>query len=289
MLKFIAILTMLIDHLAAYLPNTIQGFAYTSMRAVGRIAFPIFAYEIAIGYKRTRNPLIYLFRLIASAVVSEIVLASVQRLTHVSDYPNIFITLSLGLALIIAVDALVEVCRASWHLTQPADSASDGASSFQTFRELKTQFAGYSLPAPTVIFLSLLSLLIIFVLTQYFRSDYYVYGLVTPLLFHILNTLAPISKKSRGRKATLRDIVCEHVALAFLAFLVFNLSYYLLFSRLLHYGFGGIQLLSAFACILFPLEIYSKKPSKFLKYFYYSFYPLHLAILFVVASQTGNI
>lgn len=57
LLKLIAILTMFIDHLgAAIFPE------YRSMRVIGRIAFPIFAYCIAVGCIYTRNIAKYALR-----------------------------------------------------------------------------------------------------------------------------------------------------------------------------------------------------------------------------------
>lgn len=290
MLKLIAIISMLIDHTASYLPYTFQGSLYTLMRTIGRLAFPIFAYEIAIGYKRSRNPLVYLFRMIGSAIITELVLSYMHRVTYVDHYPNIFITLSLGLALIMAIDALAKVRRDMVLLMRPAtDSPYNRDIRPYSFWGLKTNFSGFTLPAPVIIFLSVLSIFIIIILTLHFQSDYYVYGVISPLIFHILNQFIPITKSSRLNKPFSNGIVLRNTLLVFFVFLIFNLSYYFVLSKLLHYGLGRIQLMSSFACILFPLEIYSKKPSKFMKYFYYIFYPLHLSILFIIASQTGNI
>ena len=71
-LKAIAIITMLIDHIG-YLffpvdlyPNLII------LRIIGRLSYPIFAYQIALGYTRTRDIKKYFKRLIIFSIISQI-------------------------------------------------------------------------------------------------------------------------------------------------------------------------------------------------------------------------
>lgn len=64
-LKLIAIVTMLIDHIGYMFFPHIQLF-----RTIGRIAFPIFAYQIALGYKNTSNLPKYSLRLFVFALIS---------------------------------------------------------------------------------------------------------------------------------------------------------------------------------------------------------------------------
>jgi len=67
LLKLIAAATMLIDHIGyLYFPNSVL------FRIIGRIAFPIFAYQISVGFKFTSNPKRYLKRLFIFALVSQI-------------------------------------------------------------------------------------------------------------------------------------------------------------------------------------------------------------------------
>ena len=58
-LKIIAMVCMLLDHMWAALPA--QG---DWMTCVGRLAFPIFAFQIAEGYVRTRDAKAYRRRLL---------------------------------------------------------------------------------------------------------------------------------------------------------------------------------------------------------------------------------
>ncbi|MBU3142605.1 TraX family protein [Clostridium sp. CF012] len=67
MLKLLALVTMLVDHIGyMYFPNEIL------LRIIGRLAFPIFAYQIAIGYSRTSNIKKYVLRLSLFALITQI-------------------------------------------------------------------------------------------------------------------------------------------------------------------------------------------------------------------------
>jgi hypothetical protein len=102
-LKIIAVITMLIDHTGFAFPETPD-----SLRWVGRIAFPIFAFLVAQGCRNSRNIHIYAFRLFLFALISEIPFDMVsQHYFFGSDIPpdinflshtNIFYTLFLGVA-----------------------------------------------------------------------------------------------------------------------------------------------------------------------------------------------
>ncbi|MEF2247022.1 MULTISPECIES: TraX family protein [unclassified Paenibacillus] len=66
-IQFIAMLTMLIDHIgAAFFPED------SYFRVVGRIAFPLYAYLLVLGYGRTRNITRYTARLAVLALISQI-------------------------------------------------------------------------------------------------------------------------------------------------------------------------------------------------------------------------
>ena len=66
-LKLIAVVTMFIDHMGYTLfPGVLW------LRCIGRLAFPIFAFQIAEGAVRTKHFGKYLLRLVAFAIVAEV-------------------------------------------------------------------------------------------------------------------------------------------------------------------------------------------------------------------------
>lgn len=103
-LKCIAICSMLIDHIGAYLfPEEVW------MRYVGRLAFPIFGFLIAEGYVHTHNVRKYMGRLLFFALISEIPYDLVRYNTlFYKDRQNIFFTLFLALVCIRAWDTFRE-------------------------------------------------------------------------------------------------------------------------------------------------------------------------------------
>ena len=95
-LKIIACAVMLVDHTALVAPNALGGW-YTAMRCVGRIAFPLFAYQLASGYAHTSDVRRYMLRMAAFALISQapfyLFLSPVSHGVGL----NIFFTLLLGI------------------------------------------------------------------------------------------------------------------------------------------------------------------------------------------------
>ncbi len=72
-LKLFAMAVMLIDHIAcAWALNNVNFDVYYVMRVIGRFAFPIFAYMIAVGARHTHDIKKYLLRLLLFSLLSEI-------------------------------------------------------------------------------------------------------------------------------------------------------------------------------------------------------------------------
>lgn len=123
-LKMIAIITMLIDHVGAVIlarlmiVNGIQDLdasnetqvmawldgnavlygAYTVMRIIGRLAFPIFCFLLVQGFEHTSDCKKYALRLGVFALLSEIPFdLAINGAVLEFQYQNVFFTLFLGL------------------------------------------------------------------------------------------------------------------------------------------------------------------------------------------------
>lgn len=138
-LKWIAMITMLIDHAgvvivwpfiaahpeiysAGYGRLKFTGLAalYYSMRIIGRIAFPIFIFLLIQGFNHTHNRISYFVRLLLFAAISEIPFDLAANLSskdvqagHLIEgtYQNVFFTLALGLLAITLIDAIYHLCQ----------------------------------------------------------------------------------------------------------------------------------------------------------------------------------
>lgn len=91
-LKIIAMITMFCDHLGDAI---FKGFSYFNY--IGRIAFPIFAFQISEGYIHTKNLKKYLIRLMVFALISQIPYILFLSLYSRGVRLNVFFTLALGL------------------------------------------------------------------------------------------------------------------------------------------------------------------------------------------------
>lgn len=96
-LKLIAACAMSIDH-AMY---TFYPYAY-ELRTIGRLAFPIFAFLVAIGYEKTRNLTLYMGRMFLFALIAQVPYQKMAGLPGIT--PNVIFTLFFGLMAILAIE-----------------------------------------------------------------------------------------------------------------------------------------------------------------------------------------
>ena len=95
---------MVIDHVALYLMEH-GTVLYETMRCIGRIAFPVFAFLIAEGFIHTRSRYRYFFTLLGFAVISEI---PWYMLNGADGTHNVMFTLALGLATLMVLENLLQ-------------------------------------------------------------------------------------------------------------------------------------------------------------------------------------
>jgi hypothetical protein len=94
LLKWIAIISMTIDHVGAVLYPE-----FTPLRIIGRLAFPLFAYLLILGLESTRNMRNYFIRLFLFSFISQVPFTLALGF-ELFGYFNIFFTLSSGLLFI---------------------------------------------------------------------------------------------------------------------------------------------------------------------------------------------
>lgn len=76
LLKIIALISMIVDHITVFIEDSsVIYLDYTFIeygRAIGRVALPIFAYFIVVGFEKTKNLRKYITRIHLIAIVSQI-------------------------------------------------------------------------------------------------------------------------------------------------------------------------------------------------------------------------
>lgn len=116
-LKIIAIMSMLIDHIALFILKNYDSFItplffigtkeitiFFILRSIGRIAFPIFAYLIVEGFIHTHDRIKYGMNLLLFAILSEIPYNLIHSGTWHYPIQNVIFTLFLGYLSICALE-----------------------------------------------------------------------------------------------------------------------------------------------------------------------------------------
>lgn len=110
-LKWLAVITMIIDHIAAaqVVPGIVESQRlYDVCRGIGRVSFPIFCFLLVEGFLFTKDVKKYLLRLLIFAFISEVPFD--LAFYHSAFYPgaqNVFFTLFLGLATICLMQKMI--------------------------------------------------------------------------------------------------------------------------------------------------------------------------------------
>lgn len=262
-LKMIALITMVIDHVAAVLlwrlykaSYDIRGGMYTSstirdqiivwtfehqdlvytiyenMRIIGRMAFPIYCFLIVEGFLHTRSVGKYALRLLLFAFISEIPFDLAIAETWMSwDYSNVFFTLCLGLVLI-------------WGISY--------VEKFYEFWEEK-QWEPMMGKVVCVVIGAFLTIGIGAFAEMVLHTDYGIAGVLAILVIYLFR-----KPKELGFAASVFVLTVMSSSIEIMALLM-----------------------------LYPLMKYDGSRGKNVKYVFYVFYPAHLLILALICMAFG--
>lgn len=106
-LKLIAIISMAFDHISFIF----YGADLSWMRFIGRISFPIFAFQICEGYLHTHDLNKYITRLSLFALISEIPYILFSQMFLLDYSLNVIFTLILGLLAITVYDTFNKLSK----------------------------------------------------------------------------------------------------------------------------------------------------------------------------------
>ncbi len=112
-LKIIAMISMVIDHIGVYFVSLIPNNIYIIFRLIGRMAMPLFVFSLVQGYLHTRNLRNYILRISIVAVITQLciyLISIVNKIyftnysTYMADFLNILFSFALSLIFIKAID-----------------------------------------------------------------------------------------------------------------------------------------------------------------------------------------
>lgn len=317
--KIIAVVTMLIDHVAAALLTRIvisRGFFYAMgneqrlidwmkvngllfiitqlMRLIGRLGFPIFCFLLVEGFQKTRNVKKYAIRLGLFALISEIPfnLAFTGRV-WAPGYQNVYFTLLIGLLALWAFETIAKLNPAKW------------------LQVLLT--IGGILLLPLCVALRTYSFVTSFVAGFFNMDEGVVYGRNLPMLGGTYLVLAGIMlvvwgvyRHKKGKDKAWRmcgDMAVLTVAMvsaallqtdyAGMGVLTIAVMYALRKNKVLSMTGGCVTLtvmslseITAFFTLI-PIAFYNGERGLKMKYFFYIFYPAHLLIIWLICWAMG--
>ena len=313
-IKLIAIIAMLIDHIAAtilermimragYFLATISAdslsqwisehkllyFSYMTMRLIGRFGFPIFCFLLVEGFQHTRNRIKYALRLFLFALISEIPFDFAFRGEwFYTGYQNVFFTLFLG---------LLAMCAFSW-LKDHLKGGIPGVVCLVT-GVLFTGCYG-SLISENVVYWVLDPFLDITMSgTAFFIVRAVVIAVITALVLFLL------AKKHGSVQSQVTGADLCVLCLAALAadLLMTDYGGMGVITIALMYAFrkGRVKsMLAGCICLtlmdiseataflmLIPISKYNGQRGLNLKYVFYAFYPVHLGLLYLICLAMG--
>ena len=285
-LKYFAVVTMLIDHAACvflertqtadgrYLMDVLAGGALLdrTLRAVGRQAFPVFCFFLVEGFFYTRSRARYLIRLAVFALLSQEPFR--QCIFPRSDqlHANVMCTLLLGLLAIWCIEVLGNV-----FLEEPPGDGADGESGYtgcqglpagaEKSPDIRTAAgpAGKNRKSVTARFFSPIP------------SEKAVENLLRRGIF-LAVAAGTVYGFCRLGIQVRTDYSYGGIILIILLYLLRDYRICALFFSWLWMGwYNQFEIYAAPAFLL--LACYNGKRGRQQKYFFYAFYPVHLALL----------
>lgn len=215
-LKIIAIITMIIDHIGVLFFPEIKLF-----RIIGRIAFPVFVYQLVEGFEKTSNLKKYFCRLAIFALISELIY-------DITFWDSVFFWESQNVyfELILCLTALVVLKKTE-------------------NKSILLRWLGFF----SICFVAIFS-----------RADYNAYGVILAGLFYLY----------KG------NVFVYTLGLSLISYLFYPFP-------------ESVQIFGVISLIFIGMYEYNpnkscKKLAKPLQILFYTFYPLHILILYVVKT-----
>lgn len=236
-IKIIAIISMICDHAS----DTIIGH-FSFFNLIGRIAFPLFCFQLVNGYKHTKNLNKYMTRLIIFGIISQIPFSSfIYFYSGSFTTLNIFFTLALGLLAIYVLDKLPNNLK----------------------------------------FIGIILDVLIIILAEIIKVDYGWFGVALILCIYLFYKERNVKSIDNRNNIDILNKLKNNYVFTIVFFILCFIKYYGFFANVPSHIVWE-QILFTFSPIIFML-LYNGKKGPSLKYFFYAFYPIHLAIFAFVS------
>ena len=291
MIKWIAMFLMILDHIGYYLGYLLPDPVNLTLRLLGRLSFPVFAYSIALGYLRTRNRTRYFVRMLLFAGITQAALQVTAFYTHTGTFINVMFTFSMAILFMASAELLdrarialrPDIVGMSGDASYPTDQgkSSDEYPDNRAAGEHSSpavSLYGRMIPAVPAGIFAVAAMAVILGLTYRYGPDYNVFGIFSVYLFYV------IQKNVRNPELALRQD--RHaLSIMFVSFLGLNLAW-----ALFKIGFSStnmywilMEIFSVGAIGILLFDKPRKKPARWEKYFFYYFYPAHMVFLMIIS------
>lgn len=278
-LKLIAIISMTIDHIGAYLfysgSDIVSPQGINLMRSIGRMALPIFAYFLVVGYFKTRDIKKYISRIHLFAIISQIpfTLAFYYENYYVYESVNFIEYDYKWLLAIIPMIAFYYVLI----LDRKFDISLVYVSIAWLITPINTSVNGYFLLTgyELNIFYELGLALILFeyfnLLKTRYKNNIFMYIIIAISVILSYYYIGGIANYGYNAIALMIALYLTKRTKYYQSFIVFLWGYYM-------YSWNMTNIIFiVLTCIL--LLTYNGKKGSNLKYLFYTFYPIHIIIL----------
>lgn len=279
LLKLIAIISMLIDHIGAYFfysgSNVVSPQTISLMRSIGRMALPIFAFFLVVGYQKTRDSKKYISRMHIFAIISQIPFTlafyyeNYNIFNHISFIEYDFQSLLFIIPMIVFYHVLI--------LDRKFDMSLVYVSLAWLITPINTALNGYFLLTGNElnIFYELGLALILFeyfnLLKTRYKNNIFMYIIIAISVILSYYYIGGIANYGYDAIALMIALYITKESKHYQAFIIAIWGYYMYNGDMTNVLF---VLLSAIL-----LLTYNGKKGANLKFLFYTFYPIHIIIL----------
>lgn len=258
MLKAIALIAMVIDHIGFYFSSMIPAPIYTICRYVGRIAMPIFVYLLVQGFFHTKNFKKYIIRVGILAVITQ-VLITILMFMNIKIVPeyisakqvylngNILFSfvISLGVMKLLYEDILIK----KWAYTKNMS-------------------------------LKILLVATILIVTIFIPLDYGIEAvLLSVLMYYIEKFKIKLMLEKNNSALSIKSMLLNNIKDEKIKIMYLGLILLSIFMLVIYFNASWAVLFS-----IIPIGLYNTEKGKYnLKYLYYIAFPLQHILLYSVA------